>query len=124
MAKDHHNHKAGINIDALSMDDLLELNKRVVSRLKEINAQEQAEAASRFRIGDMVSFAKTGDNAKVTGFILSIRKTKISILTEDNEQYTVSPTLLSPEEAPSKKLLKLVEEIFPKTVRAGFSVRK
>ena len=111
MANNHHNDKAEININALSMDELLDLNKRIVSRLKEINAQEQAKAASQFRMGDIVSFVKTDDNIKVTGFILSIRKTKISILSETMKKWTVSPALLSLEQKPSKKLLKLREEI-------------
>jgi len=112
-----------VNIENLTVQELIELNGQIINRIKELRKQEQARAASQFRLGDVVSFTHK-DNQKIIGFILSVRKTKISILTEENEQWTVSPGLLSPEEAPSKKLLKLLEEIFPKSMRVGFTIRK
>jgi len=77
-----------VNIENLSVKDLLELNKKIISRVKELRAQEQLKAAERFRVGEVVSF-QDRDNGKITGIIISMRKTKISILTEDNEKWTV-----------------------------------
>ena len=112
-----------VNIENLTIQELIELNGQIINRIKELRKQEQVKAASQFRIGDLVSFIGK-DKIKIIGFILSVRTTKISLLTEDNEQWTVSPDLLTPEEAPSKKLLGLMEEIFPKSVRVGFPLRK
>ena len=123
MVKNQNNYNTSINIDILSMDELLELNKRVISRMKELNSQKQATAALKFRMGDIVSFVKTDDNVKVVGLILSVRATKITILTETGKQWTVSPSLLSPEEKPSKKLLKLLDSIFPKAIQFKVSTR-
>lgn len=108
-----------INIENLSVKDLLELNKKIISRVKELKAQEQLKAAERFRMGEVVSF-QSRDSGKITGIIMSMRKTKISILTEDNEKWTVSPALLTPEKTPSKKLLKFLGELFPPSL--GFRV--
>lgn len=109
----------GINIENLSIDDLVELNKKVVCRIKELRAQRQFKAAAQFRMGDVVSFPNK-HNKKVTGFITSIRKATISVLTETNEQWNVSATLLTPEKKPSKKLLALLNEIFPPDLRANW----
>ena len=108
----------------LSMDELVDLNKRVISRMKELNSQTQAKAALKFRMGDIVSFVKTDDNAKIIGFIISIQKTKISILTETGSQWTVSPAFLTPEEKPSKKLLKLLDSFFPKAMKFKVSTKR
>ena len=115
--------RMSVNIENLTVQELIELNGQIINRIKELRKQEQVRAVSQFRLGDVVSFTHKY-NQKIIGLILSVRKTKISILTEDNEQWTVSPGLLSPEEAPSKKLLKLLEEIFPKAMRASFPTKK
>ena len=124
MVKSQNNYNTGINIDSLSVDELVDLNKRVVSRIKELNLQKQAQAALKFRMGDIVSFVKTDDNVKIVGLVLSTKKTKITILTENGKQWTVSPALLSPEEKPSKKLLKLLDSIFPKAMQFKVTARK
>lgn len=113
-----------INIENLSIEELVGLNKKIISRMKELNSQKQAKAALKFRMGDIVSFVKTDDNVKEVGLILSIRKTRITILTENGKQWTVSPALLSSEEKPSKKLLKLLDSVFPKAVQFKVSTRK
>jgi hypothetical protein len=111
-----------INIEHLSADDLMELNKKIVSRIKELKAQEQFKAAARFRMGDVVSFSDK-NNVKTTGFITSIRKSTISVLTENNEHWNVSASLLTPEEKPSKKMLALLESILPPALQINVSQR-
>ncbi len=105
-----------IDIEHLSTEALIELNKKIVSRIKELRAQEQFKAAAQFRMGDVVSFPNN-DKVKTTGFIISIRKSTISVLTENNERWNVSATLLTPEEKPSKKILTLLNEILPPTLQ-------
>jgi nucleoid DNA-binding protein len=117
MTKNRHNSSVEINIDSLSMEELAELNKRIINRLKELNSQKQVQAASQFRIGDIVSFLKTDNNTKIIGFIISIRKTRIKIITETSDTWTVSPALLRPENKPSKKLLQLLDSFIPKTLQ-------
>ena len=101
-----------IDIEHLSIETFIELDKKIVSRIKELRAQEQFKAAAQFRIGDVVSFPNN-DKVKTTGFIISIRKSTISILTENNERWNVSATLLTPEEKPPKRLITLLNEILP-----------
>ena len=105
-----------IDIEHLSIEALIELNKRIVSRIKELRAQEQFKAATQFRMGDVVSFPNR-DHVKTTGFIISIRKSTISVLTENNERWNISASLLTHEEKPPKKLLALLNEILPPTLR-------
>ncbi len=109
-----------INIENLTIEELIDLNGKIVNRIKDLRTQEQMKAATQFRIGDVVSCIHQ-DKRKIIGFVLSIRKTKITILTEDNERWSVPASVLTPEESPSKKLLKLLEEIFPKSIRVSFS---
>lgn len=111
-----------INIEPLNVEELIELNKKIISRIKDLRAQEQLKVAAQFRIGDLVSF-QNRDHLKITGVIISVRKAKISILTENNERWDVSPALLTPEEAPSKKLLKLFEDMLLKSVRVSVGKR-
>jgi hypothetical protein len=112
-----------INIDGLSIAELVELNKKVVARVKALQVQERLEAASQFKIGDVVSFYGK-EKAKITGIVLSIKKTKATILTEKGQQWTVSPVLLAIEKEPSKKLLKVKEDLFPKGLVLQFPIKK
>jgi len=112
-----------MNINNLSAEELLELNKRIVRRLKELKSQGQVKAASQFRRGDIVSF-KNKDGIKISGIILSIKKSKAKIITETSKQWEISPSLLTIEPSPSQKLLKILEQLFPPSVRMRFSTRK
>jgi len=112
-----------VNIETLIVEEFIELDGKIVSRIKELRAQGQVKAASQFRIGDVVSFTNK-DKLKIIGFIVSTRGIKINIMTEDNEHWTVPASVLTLEQSPSKKLLKLLKTIFPKSVHVGFSVRK
>ena len=42
-----------INIDQLSIEDLVELNKQVIIRIKELQAQAEINAAAQLRIGGL-----------------------------------------------------------------------
>ncbi|MGV8948487.1 MAG: hypothetical protein ACOH2E_03865 [Candidatus Paracaedibacter sp.] len=111
------------DIENLTVQELIDLNEKVIRRLKELKSQEERKAATQFRINDIVSFT-TRDNKKIIGFVTSTRKSKISIFTEDNEKWNVPPTILSPEEKPSKKLLKILEDLLPPSVCVKASTRQ
>jgi hypothetical protein len=97
-----------VNIDALSVEDLIELNKQVVTRIKELQSQAEINAASQFRIGDIVSFTAK-DDKKIVGFITAIQKYKVKVFTEENQTWTLPASILVPKAKPSKKLLSLLE---------------
>ena len=112
-----------INIDQLSIEDLVELNKQVIIRIKELQAQAEINAAAQLRIGDIVSFSGK-DDKKIVGFITAIQKNKVKIFTDENQIWTVPPSVLIPKEKPSKKLLSLLEEFLPPSIKLKSSVRK
>ncbi len=112
-----------INIENLTIQELIELNGQIVNRIKGLRKQEEARIASQFRIGDVVSFTHN-EKGKITGFILSTRKKEINILTENEEMWSVSPKLLVFEQTPSMKLLTLLKEILPKAMKTVISTRK
>lgn len=111
-----------VNIDQLSVEDLIELNKQVVLRIKELQSQAEINAASQFRIGDIVSFTSK-DEKKIVGFITAIKKNKIKVFTEENQMWTLPPRILIPNAKPSKKLVSLLEEFLLPTLKLKSSMR-
>ena len=112
-----------INIDQLNIEELIDLNKQVVIRIKELQAQAEINAAAQFRIGDIVSFTSQ-EEKKIIGFITAIKKNKIKVFTEENQIWTLLPSILIPKAKPSKKLVSLLEEFLPPSLKIKTSVRK
>jgi len=86
---------AMIDIDQLSEAQLIDLNHRVVERLRFI---QQARAHTRmleFSIGDRVSFTPDG-HGPVLGTLTRYNKKTVSVLADNGQRWNVAPGLLRP----------------------------
>lgn len=86
-------HGASIDIDQLSEAELVDLNHRVVARLRFLRELEAHTSMLEFRIGERVRFQPQG-RSPVTGLITRYNKKSVSILTEDGQRWNVAPQLL------------------------------
>ena len=82
-----------IDIDRLSEAELVDLNHRIVERLRFL---EQVRAHSRmleFRIGDRVCF-QAGGRDVVEGMLTRYNRKTVTVIADDGRQWNVSPGLL------------------------------
>jgi hypothetical protein len=80
-----------IDIDALTESELIDLNHRVVTRLRFL-AQVDAHA-TMLEFGERVTFHPDG-RPPVTGMISRYNKKTVSIVTDDGHRWNVAPQLL------------------------------
>ena len=83
-----------IDIDELTFEELLELNQRVVARLKFLESMQAHVDMMAFKPGARVSF-DTQDGRQLGTLVKYNRKT-VTVLTEGGQRWNVSPHLLSP----------------------------
>lgn len=81
-----------IDIDQLTESELIDLNNRIVERLRFIQHARAHAIMLQFSLGDRVSFE--GQGGVVTGIITRYNKKSVSVLTEDGQRWNVSPGLL------------------------------
>ena len=82
-----------IDIDQLSETGLIDLNHRIVARLRLLRQLEAHSSMLEFRIGQRVRFHPDGP-AAVTGTITRYNKKTVSIVTEAGQLWNVAPQLL------------------------------
>jgi hypothetical protein len=83
-----------IDINRLTEAELVDLNHRIVARLR-LLAEIRAHAdMQEFRIGDRVTFGPPGQG-RVEGMLTRYNKKTVSVVSDDGRQWNVSPSLLS-----------------------------
>ena len=82
-----------IDIDRLSEEELVDLNNRVVERLRFIRQAHAHHAMLQFRIGEVVAFEPDGRGC-IEGVITRYNKKSVTVLTPDGQQWRVSPGFL------------------------------
>ena len=83
-----------VDIDKLTEDELIELNHRIVERLKFFQAMRDHKEMIEFNIGEKVSFEPPGREKQV-GVLMKYNKKTVTVVTEQGQRWTVSPFLLS-----------------------------
>jgi hypothetical protein len=83
----------GIDIDRLTEAELVDLNNRIVERLRLIEQMRAHARMLEFRIGDRVSFEPEGQPA-VTGMLTRYNRKTVTVITDSGQRWTVAPTLL------------------------------
>lgn len=83
-----------INIDLLSERELIELNHRIVERLKFLETVHTHKEMMQFSPGEQVSFQPPGRDREI-GNIIKYNKKTVTIITESGQKWNVSPHLLS-----------------------------
>ena len=87
------NVRSKLDIDGLRDPELIDLNNRIVERLRFLH---QARAHSRmleFSVGDNVSFHPEGSEP-LLGVLTRYNKKTVTVITEQGQRWTVSPNLL------------------------------
>jgi len=74
-------------------EDLLFLNRMVVERLNLLAHARSTVQLAQFAEGDRVEFT-TNDGALKRGSVVRLNKKTASLLTDDGQQWKVSPALL------------------------------
>ena len=82
-----------IDIDALTESELMDLNHRVVARLRFLAHVDAHATMLEFRIGERVTFHPDG-RPPVTGMISRYNKKTVGIVTDDGHRWNVAPQLL------------------------------
>ena len=84
-----------IDIDHLTEAQLVDLNHRIVERLRFLHQMRSHKRMLDFRSGGRVSFAsQTG--AIVTGTLTRYSKRTVTVVADSGERWNVSPNLLQP----------------------------
>lgn len=96
------------NIDHLTEAELIDLNRRIVERLKFLSQMRAHARMLDFSVGDRVSF-QPDDRPALFGILTRYNKKTVTVITEGGEHWTVSPHLLrkvveaNPNAAPARQ---------------------
>lgn len=82
-----------IDIDKLTEAELIDLNHRIVERLRLLNQMRAHSKMLDFRIGDRVSFQPDG-HPLVTGMLTRYNKKTVTVITDTGQRWNVTPSLL------------------------------
>jgi hypothetical protein len=82
-----------INIDLLTEAELVDLNHRIVQRLRLMSQVHAHQSMLQFRIGDRVTFHPEA-GAPVFGMLTHYNKKSVTVITDDGHRWNVSPRFL------------------------------
>jgi hypothetical protein len=104
-----------INIDKLTEKELIDLNHRVVERLKFLESMKVHAEMLEFSVGEKVCFSPPG-HSEVVGILVKYNRKTVTVLTEEGQKWNVSPHLLDKAKESKQKSNKSgnVIEITPK----------
>ena len=83
-----------IDIDRMTEAELIDLNHRIVARLRFLHQMRAHAEMLEFKIGDRVTFQPPGQG-QVEGILTRYNKKTVTVITGDGRQWNVSPQLLS-----------------------------
>jgi len=83
-----------IDIDQLTEAELIDLNNRIVARLRFLNQMRAHVDMLEFKIGDRVTFQPPG-HGPVEGMLTRYNKKTVTVVTDEGRQWNVSPNFLS-----------------------------
>ena len=83
-----------INIDNLSEEELIELNHKIVERLKFLESIHAHNEMMQFSPGEQVSFEPAGRGRQI-GTLVKFNKKTVTVITDVGQQWNVSPHLLT-----------------------------
>ena len=83
-----------INIDDLAEEELIELNHRIIERLKFLESFHTHKEMMQFNPGEKVSFDPPGKERQI-GTLVKFNKKTVTVITESGQKWNISPHLLS-----------------------------
>ena len=90
-----------IDIDKLTEPELIDLNHRIVARLRFLSQTRAHVKMLNFRIGDRVTFQPPG-HGPLAGMLTRYNKKTVTVITDDGRQWNVSPGFLNKVEVSQK----------------------
>jgi hypothetical protein len=82
-----------IDIDQLTEAELIDLNHRVVERLRFLDQMRSHAEMLEFRIGDRVTFQPDG-RAPVVGMLTKYNRKSVTVITDEGHKWNVAPSFL------------------------------
>ena len=82
-----------IDIDKLSEAELIDLNHRIVERLRFLSQKRAHEQMLKFKIGDRVTFQPEG-LPPVVGMLTRYNRKTVTVITEDGQHWNISPRFM------------------------------
>jgi hypothetical protein len=82
-----------IDIDALTEAELVDLNHRIVERLRFLHQMKSHKQMLDFSIGDRVMFQPAG-RPPVVGVLARYNKKTVTVVTDAGERWNVAPSFL------------------------------
>jgi hypothetical protein len=83
-----------IDIDSLGEAELIDLNHRIVARLRALRDMRAHVGMLEFRIGDRVTFQPPG-RSRLSGVVTRYNRKSVTVITDEGGQWNVAPSLLS-----------------------------
>jgi len=83
-----------IDITLLTENELEDLNRRIVERLRFLSQTRAHNKMLEFKVGDRVSF-KTDDRPALYGVLTKYNKKTVTVITDNGEHWNVAPGLLT-----------------------------
>jgi len=89
-----------IDIDQLTEAELIDLNHRIVERLRFLKQMQAHAQMLEFRIGDRVAF-QASSRETIRGMLTRYNKKTVTVIADDGRQWNVSPGFLAKLEEPN-----------------------
>lgn len=83
-----------IDLSRYTEDELINLNRRIVERIKLLHQARTFNDMARFDLGGTVSFTPESDRV-VVGTVVRLNKKTVTVATKDGHQWRVAPSFLS-----------------------------
>lgn len=83
-----------VDINKLTESELVDLNRRIVERLKMMQQLKAHAAMMEFRVGEAVYF-RDNSGIEVCGVLTKYNKKTVTVITDDGRHWNVSPSLLN-----------------------------
>ena len=94
-----------IDIDKLTKEELIELNNKIVARLRFLGQMHAHSRMLEFKIGDRVSFQPEG-HPIVVGMLTRYNKKTVTVITDSGERWNVAPSLLRKTEQSTRAVVR------------------
>jgi hypothetical protein len=82
-----------IDIDKLSEEELIDLNHRIVERLRFLGQMRAHSQMLDFKIGERVTF-QPADRPPMTGIVTRYNRKTVTVITDSGGHWNVAPGLL------------------------------
>jgi len=101
-----------ININDLTESELIDLNNKIIERLRFLQQMRDHSAMLEFSMGDRVAFDPPG-RPSIAGILVKYNKKTVTIVTNDGQRWNVSPGLIrkadSMDRAPKNSNMRQIE---------------